>query len=183
MPDVFIPKWSALKTTPFNHLQKIFALSLLTSCLAWSTSLTGQNMDCKVYASSDTILEGHVLQLTCVLENVEAENFENPQVRGLVPVSAPQQSTSIQIMNGVTTRQTKITYYYMAENAGKWVVEPIQVETVAGKISSRRLSGRILPNPGELPDPRFPHLRKPDLRPNHPEDQPSWKHNRKSYRL
>lgn len=183
MPDIFIPKWSALKSSPLNHMHKTLAMPLLIFCFAWTTTITGQNMDFKVNVSSDTILEGHVLQLTCILENVEAENIENPQVSGLIPVGGPQQSTSIQIMNGVTSRQIKIIYYFMAESVGKWTIKPIQIETKAGKISSKRLRGRILPNPGELPDPRFPNLRKPDLRPNHPGDEPSWKHNRKSYRL
>jgi hypothetical protein len=183
MPDVLFPIWSALKSTRNQHLHKPRALPLLILFLVLSTLLTGQTINFQVTSSSDTLLEGHVLQLNCVLENIETENFENPQVSGLIPISAPQQSTSIQIMNGVTTRQTKITYLYMAEKAGKWVIEPLQVQTKDGKISSRRLSGRILPNPGELPDPRFPHIRKPDLRPKQPADEPRWKHNRKSYRL
>ena len=184
MPDVFIPKWSALKSSPLNLLHKSLALLILIFCFACSTTMTGQNMDFKVNVSSDTILEGHVLQLTCVLENVEAENIENPQVSGLIPVGGPQQSTSIQIINGVHSRQIKIIYYFVAESVGKWTIEPLQVETKAGKISSQRLRGRILPNPGEKPDPLFPHIRKPSPRPNPPGgDQPDWKANRKSYRL
>lgn len=132
---------------------------LIISLLLVATCLKAQEFRFFAKVSSDTLLAGHLLQLTYIIENADLPRFQPPGFEGLTLVSGPQQSSSMQITNGVMRREASITYLLAAEKPGEIVLEPARIVMDGRELESQRLFITVLPNPGELPDPNFPGWR------------------------
>ncbi|MCF8238927.1 MAG: BatD family protein [Saprospiraceae bacterium] len=149
-------------------MKHLIVLALLISC---SQLALTQEMQFFVQASRDTILEGHLVQLTYHVENAEVENFESPTFEGFSLVAGPQQSSSMHILNGKVSRQASITYILASESTGVFTLEPARI-TLGDKIlECLRKTIVVLPNPGEKPDPQFPGYR-PRAKPEKPSGDP-----------
>jgi len=109
--------------------------------------------------SRDTLLAGHLVQLTYHIENADNKGFEPPEFKGFALVSGPRQSSSMQIMNGQVSRQATITYILASKEAGTFALEPARLTDGSRVLECPRKSITVLPNPGEIPDPQFPGYR------------------------
>jgi hypothetical protein len=166
---------------------KMHTMKRIFFCLAGmlcTLALAAQEIRLTVNTSSDTLLAGHLVQITYNIENADLSGFVPPDFKGLTLVNGPQQSSSMQSINGVVRREASLSYLFAAEQAGKIVLEPAQLKTKGKVISSPRRTIHVLPNPGEKPDPRFPGWQR---RQAPPEPQDSIQHilrrGRKTHRL
>lgn len=157
---------------------------LIGLLLMTSLSLPAQEIRFSVRTSSDTLLEGHLLQLTYHIENAEARSFQPPDFHPFEIVSGPQQSTSMQIINGKVSRQASITYLLHARKPGSWLLPPARISAGDQSLECPGPAIVVRPNPAELPDPRFPGWKPKEARPE-PGDSIREKllGNRRSYRL
>lgn len=133
--------------------------------------LGAQDMRFFLNTSRDTLLEGHLVQLTYQIENAEIEAFTPPEFTGFDLVAGPQQSTSMRIVNGRVSRQATITYVLASTVAGQFTIEPARLVTGERTLECPRKHLTVLPNPGELPDPQFPGYR-PQAKPSSPSSDP-----------
>lgn len=144
----------------------------------------GQEVRFFIKTSSDTLLAGHLLQVTYVLENAELRQFEPPDFQPLRIVSGPQQSSSMRIINGRASSEASVTYLLLAEHSGEYTIPPAQVKLKDKILECQRRHILVQPNPGELPDPRFPGWRPSEIPPP-PGDtlRQKLRKDRKVYRL
>jgi len=161
--------------------QVLFALLV---CLG---SLNAQSQDIRFFVkfSSDTLLAGHLLQVTYVLENAELRGFTAPDFQPFAVISGPQQSSSMRIVQGRKSQEASVTYLLSAETPGTWTLEPARIESNGKILECPRRQIVVLPNPGELPDPRFPGWRPRQATPAPPGDtlRDILRRNRPAYRL
>ncbi len=140
--------------------------------LVWFCQVaTAQEMRFFVQVSRDTILEGHLVQLTYQIENAKVEEFEPPTFEGFTLVAGPQQSSSMRILNGQVSRQASITYILASTSSGVFVLEPARLSLGDKVLECPRKTIVVLPNPGEIPDPQFPGYR-PVKQPEPPSSDP-----------
>ncbi len=149
-------------------MKRLFSLALLLWMCSYSVA---QDMRFFVEVSRDTILEGHLIQLTYHIENAKLDHFEPPAFEGFVRVAGPQQSSSMRILNGRVSRQANITYILASESAGVFALEPARLIVEDKILECPRKTIVVLPNPGEKPDPQFPGYR-PLEKPEKPSDDP-----------
>lgn len=167
--------------TKMNTMKRTFFCLAGMLCII---SLSAQEIRLTVNTSSDTLLAGHLIQITYNIENADLSGFVPPEFKGLTLVNGPQQSSSMQSINGVVRREASLSYLFAAEHAGEVVLQPAQLKSKGKVISCQRKTIHVLPNPGEKPDPRFPGWQP---RPSNPEPQDSIQHifrrGRKTHRL
>ena len=132
--------------------------SLLILLLA-AQVLQAQDVKFFLDISRDTLLAGHLIQLTYHVENADSKGFEPPDFSGFTLVSGPRQSSSMQIMNGKVSRQATITYILASQEAGSFPIEPARLTDGSKVLECPRKVVTVLPNPGEIPDPQFPGYR------------------------
>jgi hypothetical protein len=131
---------------------------LLSLCLLLGR-LDAQDVRFFAKVSSDTLLAGHLLQLTYTIEHADVDRFKPPSFDGLILVNGPQKSSSMQIANGVMRREASITYLLATQKPGEIVLEPARIVMEGRELECQRMYITVLPNPGELPDPQFPGWR------------------------
>lgn len=145
--------------------------------------LSAQELSLDVRLSSDTLLAGHLLQVTFVVENAEVRDFTPPSFEGFALVSGPQRSSSMTMTNGKVRRETSITYLLAAEQPGMRTLEPARIQLADREIRTPKRSVFVRPNPGEIPDPRFPGYRPREKEPAPGDTLRQILKGRKSYRL
>lgn len=146
-------------------------LFILCQLLALSYTVNAQDIRFFVNASRDTLLKGHLVQLTYHIENAEFNEFIPPEFAGFDLVAGPQQSSSTRIMNGRISRQASITYILASTRTGEFALEPARLVSGDMTLECQRKTLVVLPNPGELPDPQFPGYR-PKAKPPAPSGDP-----------
>ncbi len=126
-------------------------------CL-WSLLLSGlcygQKFEAQV--SSDSILLGNKLELTFVIENMEGQ-FEGPPLDGFILISGPNQSSSIQIINGDKTVSASYSYYLRPEEVGTMTIPPAYLVTEDLTLETLPIEINVYPNPENIitePDTR-----------------------------
>ena len=78
-------------------------------------------------ATPDTVAIGKPFEVSFILENGKGQ-IETPEFFGLKVVGGPNQSSSIQIINGDMNQSLSLTYIVVAEDEGEWVIERAHVE-------------------------------------------------------
>lgn len=163
-------------------MKHVFLLGFLFFRLSGSF---GQDMRFFVEASRDTLLAGHLVQLTYKIENTDARDFEPPAFTGFEIVAGPQQSSSLRIMNGRRHQEVDIVYLLASDQAGTFPIEPASIRVGDKVLECPRLTLTVKPNPGEIPDPNFPGYRPRESTPK-PGGDPrldKLRKNRKVYRM
>ena len=98
-------------------------LATLFLCLAFSTPVFCQDAKFEVQVSSDSILLGNYFEIRFKIENVKG-NFEPPPFEGFQILSGPNQSTSMQIINGDMTQSASYTYFLKPVEIGNYTIPP-----------------------------------------------------------
>jgi hypothetical protein len=168
------------RPTPVMMRHVLFALLV---CLGGPYA-GAQDIRFFVKLSSDTLLAGHLLQVTYILENAELRGFQPPDFYPFSIVNGPQQSSSMRIVQGRMSQEASVTYLLAAETPGTWTLEPARIERDGKVLECPRRQVVVQPNPGELPDPRFPGWR-PRQAPPPPGDtlREILRRNRPAYRM
>lgn len=110
-----------------NSKKKYFFLliALITSCILYAQKFTASVNKSKVTA-------GEVFQLDFTL-NASGKNFSPPAFSDFAVYSGPNQSTSMQNINGNISQSITFSYYLAAKKEGTFVIGPASI-TVSGNI-------------------------------------------------
>lgn len=120
----------------------ITVLSLIGLC-----SVKAQEAKFTVEVSADSILMGNYFQVTFSIENGNAKNFEAPNFQGFAIVGGPNQSSSISIVNGVSSQSMSYTYYLEPQEEGLFYIEPANVEIDGLILETLPIAIKVAPNP------------------------------------
>ena len=81
--------------------------------------------------SDDTVAVGKSVSVSIIIENASLKKAINPQFEGFV-VDGPSISTSMSMINGVTTQSSTYTYNLRAKNVGAFFLSSLKIETDKG---------------------------------------------------
>ena len=81
--------------------------------------------------------------------NANASSFEAPSFKDFNVLSGPNQSTSMQIMNGSMSQSVDITYYLQARTEGTFRIEPATIIVNNTRIKSNTLSITVVKGQGK----------------------------------
>jgi len=96
-----------------------------------SVSSHAQDLTLEATVSESKIFTGEQFSLSIQVESSQSHNMELPTLPDMdgirVLSSNPARSTSISMINGVTTRTTTYTYTFIAMDAGDYTIPPIDI--------------------------------------------------------
>ena len=118
--------------------QLIFALVILSS------TLSAQSFS--VELSSDSILLGSYFEIKFSIENSEAE-FEAPEFENMQIVAGPNYSSSMQMINNVTSSKKSISYLLKPTEIGNFFIPPAYLIGEDNTMETEALSINVFPNP------------------------------------
>ena len=81
--------------------------------------------------SSDTVGVGGIISVSIVIENASLKKAINPAFEGFL-VDGPSTSTSMSMINGVTTNSSSYIYNLRAKNVGEFSLGSLKIETDKG---------------------------------------------------
>jgi len=143
----------------------------------------------RVQLPADTVLMGHPLEVSFVLEYDQGRNFSPPDFEGFRLLSGPNVSSSISMMGGQVSQQATYSYVLQPTAPGEHWIAPATIETSEAVLETKPVAVQVRPNPDGIPPPRreaertpFPRFFQDDWMPI-PRDTILPKPKRKIYRL
>lgn len=161
---------------------------MLWICTAWSATAQEQTRF-RIEVAADTLLMGHPLEVSFVLEGAQSREFIPPAFDGFRLISGPNISSSISMMGGQVSR--KVSYSYILEpiDPGEHWIQSAAMDTGEAVLETTPVAIQVLPNPGGVLPPsrersrdRFPPFLQEDWMPMMRDTLPP-KPQRKIYRL
>lgn len=107
-------------------------LIVLTSCHMFGQGFTAQ-------VSSKKVQVGSPFELAFTI-GVQASNFTPPNLNDFEVVAGPNQSSSIQIVNGAVSQQVVISYGLVPKKEGKLTIGPATINSGNQKIASNPIT-------------------------------------------
>lgn len=103
----------------------------------------GQEVRFSGVVSKNKVAVGEQFQLTYSV-NVNASGFTGPDLSAFNLYSGPNQSSSMQIINGAVSQS--LTYYYVlsAKKEGKFTIKPALLNVANGRVKSNEISIEVL---------------------------------------
>jgi hypothetical protein len=99
---------------------------ILTLMLCWANLLWAQNIKFTASASKNTVGTGEVFEVTFAV-NGNMDRFTPPDFGGLQVVGGPNQSSSMESINGTTTMNSAVSYEVVAAKEGEFTINPASV--------------------------------------------------------
>ncbi|HFC00942.1 MAG TPA: hypothetical protein ENJ53_09085 [Phaeodactylibacter sp.] len=118
------------------------------------------NPEFSVQVSQSSVLLGNDIEVTFMLKNAEGKQFEAPQFEGFDIVGGPNQSTSISIINGMTTQSSSYSYLLKPTKTGTFFIPPAFIEVDGKTLETQPIEILVLENPDgivEKPKRIAPH--------------------------
>ena len=140
----------------------------------------GQELKAEI--STDSVLMGHYFELRITVDNLEGA-LEEPSFSEMDIVGGPNQSSSMQIVNGKMSSSQSYTYLLKPRNEGQYILDPIFWTTSDSTYATEPISFYVWPNPEGIRQEHQPMIRQfegfnRDLRVR-PEDELKREYNKK----
>ncbi len=110
-------------------------------------SISAQDVKFTASVSSDSVLFGNHIRVTFSIENGNAKNFEAPNFQGFNIVGGPNQSSSMSMVNGLTTQSMSYSYFIEPTEEGQFFIEPAIVEIDGNIFETEPIEIKVVPNP------------------------------------
>jgi hypothetical protein len=115
--------------------------------LAFSIPTFCQDAKFEVQVSSDSILLGNYFEIRFIIEDTKGQ-FEPPSFHELKILSGPNQSSSMQIINGDMNQSMQYSYLLKPEDIGNYIIPPafllLEDETT---LETESIEIVVVPNP------------------------------------
>ena len=122
----------------------IAALLLSTSASMMGQQKTVQSFEIQV--STDTILLGNFFEVRFLVQNAKG-TFDPPAFEDFQVVGGPNQSSSMSIVNGVSSQSSSYSYFLKPKSTGVLSIEPSYWEASDTTMETRPVDIVCLPNP------------------------------------
>ena len=106
----------------------------------------------EVLIGSDSILDGNYFEVRFTAHNLKGR-FVTPDWDEMQVVGGPNQSSSMQMINGSTSQKTSITFFIKAPGVGNWTIPPAYWESEDQTWETSPIDIICLPNPEGIDAP------------------------------
>jgi len=103
-------------------------------------------------ASKSTVSVGENFQLTYSL-NASGKNFRGPELGDFIVLGGPNQSTSMQYVNGNFSQSVSFTYIVQAKLEGSFKISPATVEVEGKKVASNIINLTVVKGNSQAQNP------------------------------
>jgi hypothetical protein len=123
--------------------QKLLGILLLvfTSQFSWA-----QDATLVASASRNQVGVGEQFQITYTLKGA-GSNFRAPDMHDFVVLSGPNQSSSMEIINGNMSQSISLSYIIAAQSEGKFTIGPAAISSNGKQVNSKSLVIEVVKNP------------------------------------
>lgn len=172
----------------FENMKKIFFLF----CVCYSNIILFAQQDptFKMNVSSDSVLLGNQIQVEFIIENGKSKRFEPPRFDGFELVSGPNQSSSIQIINGDMKQKAVYSYILEPKNVGKISISAASIMIDDKEYLSNSITINVYPNPEGIKQEISPRTQTFEFgdwnelpKKNSPKETPPVKKERKTIKI
>lgn len=122
----------------------LIALFLMTPILMMSQQTSVQSFEIQV--STDTILLGNFFEVRFLVQNAKG-SFDPPAFEDFEVVGGPNQSSSMSIVNGVSSQSSSYSYFLKPKSTGVLSIEPSYWEAQDTTMETQPFDIICLPNP------------------------------------
>lgn len=112
---------------------------LLTFSVSYGQSLT-------VDMTSDSILLGNALKVKFAADNVDG-NIQYPEFENADIISGPNQSSSVQIINGEKTSSKSVSFIIKPKEIGTYYIPPAYLDGEDISLETMPMEYNVYPNP------------------------------------
>ena len=126
-------------------MKKLFFLFLICSSVQIIFGQNAPRFDVSV--STDSVLLGNPIEVEFLIENGKSKGFEPPRFDGFEVLSGPNQSSSIQIINGDMKQKATYTYILEPKNVGKYEIKPASIMIDGKEFLTKPITISVYPNP------------------------------------
>ncbi len=103
----------------------------------------GQEVNFTASTSSEKVNMGEQFEVTYTI-NASGKNFKAPNFDDFIVLSGPNQSQSIQIINGRLSQTISFSYILQPRSEGKFIIPPASIEVDGKKIQSNSITIEVL---------------------------------------
>ncbi|MBK9671049.1 MAG: protein BatD [Bacteroidetes bacterium] len=123
--------------------QKLIGILLLvfSSQFSWA-----QDATLVASTSRNQVGVGEQFQITYTLKGA-GSNFRAPDMRDFVVLSGPNQSSSMEIINGNMSQSISLSYIIAAQREGKFTIGPAAISSNGKQVNSKSLVIEVVKNP------------------------------------
>lgn len=122
---------------------KLFAIFIILTIMAGMSYAFAQEIKFDATVSKRKVSVGEIFQLSYTL-NVSVQRFEGPNLNEFVNYSGPNQSSSMQIINGQMTQSLTFYYRLAAKKEGKFTIPSATVLVANGTIKSNQVDIEVV---------------------------------------
>ena len=119
-------------------------LGLIYIMLGFVLTAMGQNYSFTATANKTTVSVNETFQVTYTITNADARNFKAPSFGSFNKLGGPNQSTSMQIINGNTTRSVSYSYYLQPQGEGTYTIGAASLLVNGKQVNSNSLTIKVV---------------------------------------
>jgi len=133
-------------TLKLNIMNRLFLILIFLIPIIVSAQETKDAPSLTLEVSADTILFGNYMEIRYTALNADGK-IKPPTFEDFEVVGGPTFSTSMSIINGVTTKRSSYTYLIQPKKVGLLHLEPAYLGTPEADLETRPYDIVCLPNP------------------------------------
>lgn len=119
-------------------------LGLICIMLGFVLTAMAQGYTFTASANKTTVSVNETFQVTYTITNADARNFKAPSFGSFNKLGGPNQSTSMQIINGNTTRSVSYSYYLQPQGEGTYTIGAASIEVGGKQVNSNSLTIKVV---------------------------------------
>lgn len=119
-------------------------LGLIFIMLGFVLTAMGQGYTFTATASKTTVSVNETFQVTYTITNADARNFKAPSFASFNKLGGPNQSNSMQIINGQTTRSVSYSYYLQPQGEGTYTIGAASMQVGGKQVNSNSLTIKVV---------------------------------------
>ncbi len=122
----------------------VFCLLPFSLILFCTTPVAAQDGSFTATVDKRKVSVNSTLQITFALSNADGKNFRPPSFNDFSVLSGPNQSTSMQFINGSMTRSVSFSYYLKPNKEGNLTIEPATIVVNGKTIASNSVTVEVV---------------------------------------
>ncbi len=139
-----------------NQFSLLTTIILCAIIFVLSAPALAQEIVFKTIVNKNRVAVGDNFQVSFVLENADGKNLTPPSFNDFYVVGGPNQSTSMQFINGNMSRSVTFSYFLQAKKEGTFTLQPATIEASGRVLKSNSVNIEVVksgssPTPGGQP--------------------------------
>lgn len=130
--------------------------------LLTSQASTAQEIIFRATVNKNRVALNETFQITFTLENADGKNFTPPPFTDFYKLGGPNQSTSMQFINGNMSRSISFSYFLQPKSEGTFTISPATIEVQGRTLKTNSVTIEVV-KAGSSASGNTPQAREPSI--------------------